>query len=66
MKIITIEDIGKKKSDRLKREVCNKCMEQLRGVLSAEELQKFEETFYSAADGYLFRVRNPPKEHKEK
>ena len=41
-------------------------MEQLRGVLSAEELQKFEETFYSAADGYLFRVRNPPKEHKEK
>lgn len=55
MKITTVEDIEIKKSNRLKREVCDKCTEQLRGALSAEQVQEFEEAFYSTAERYLFR-----------
>lgn len=43
------------KSSYLKQEVCNNCKNALKDKLTQEQLQKFEETFYTAAEGYLFK-----------
>lgn len=47
MRVIELEDI--KESNRLKKETCESCIEELRGVLSKEQLKKFEEAFYKSA-----------------
>lgn len=50
-----IEFIEKtKESNRLKEETCENCKRELRDILSDEQIQKFEEIFYSNARGYLF------------
>lgn len=43
------------KSSYLKQEVCNNCKNALKDKLTQEQLHKFEETFYTAAEGYLFK-----------
>ncbi len=52
MAAITIEEIIE--SNRIKKEACNNCKEELKDKLTQEQLQKFEDAFYSAAKGYLF------------
>lgn len=52
MAAITMEDIIE--SNRLKKEACNNCKEDLKDKLTPEQLQKFEDVFYSTAKGYLF------------
>ena len=52
MPVITMEDIIE--SNRLKKEACDNCKEDLKDKLTPEQLKKFEDAFYSAANGYLF------------
>lgn len=52
MPVVTMEDIIE--SNRLKKEACDNCKEDLKDKLTQEQLQKFEDAFYSAAKGYLF------------
>lgn len=52
MAAITMEDIIE--SNRLKKEACDNCKEDLKDKLTPEQLQKFEDVFYTAANGYLF------------
>lgn len=52
MTAITMEDIIE--SNRLKKEACDNCKDALKNKLTPEQLQKFEDAFYSAAKGYLF------------
>lgn len=49
MRTITLKDI--RESNRIKKEICESCMEDLKGVLSDDQLKKFEETFYDAVAG---------------
>lgn len=56
MNTINIEKI--QKSNQLKKETCKSCMEQLKGVLSNEELEKFEDAFYSAVNGYILKRKD--------
>lgn len=44
-------------SNRLKKKICDRCIERLKDTLNAEQIRKFEEAFYSATDGYLFSER---------
>ena len=61
MNILSIEEIGSvsdkdaKESDRLKREVYQGCVEQIKDHLSPEQLKRFEHAFNEVADKYLFR-----------
>ncbi len=41
----------------LKKEACNKCMEQLQDTLTAEQLRKLERAFHTAANGYTFHKK---------
>ena len=56
MDIITLEDI--RESNRIKKESCKSCMEQLKDVLSNEQLEKFEDAFYSAVNGYILKRKD--------
>ena len=56
MNTISIEEI--QKSNQLKKETCKSCMEQLKGVLSNEELEQFEDAFYSAVNGYILKRKD--------
>lgn len=49
----TMEDIIT--SNRIKKEACESCKKDLQGILTTEQLEKFEDAFYSAAKGYIFR-----------
>lgn len=42
------------KSNQLKRRVCNGCVERLKGVLTDEQIKRFEKAFYLASEDYLF------------
>lgn len=55
MDIITLEDI--RESNRIKKEACKSCMEQLKDVLSDKQLGQFERAFYKAVKGYLLRKK---------
>lgn len=44
-----------KESNRIKKETCKNCMEQLKDVLSDEQLEQFEDVFYSAVNGYILK-----------
>lgn len=56
MNIITLEDI--RESNRIKKETCKSCMEQLKDVLSSEQMQKFEDAFYSVVNGYILKRKD--------
>lgn len=51
MGFIKLEDI--RESDRIKKEICESSMEDLRGVLSDDQLKKFEDAFYKATAGVV-------------
>ena len=44
-----------KESNRIKKEVCKNCVEQLKDVLSDKQLEQFEDVFYSAINGYILK-----------
>ena len=46
-------------SERIKNQIINECKDQLKGVLSDDELKKFEIAFWSATDRYLFKKKEP-------
>ena len=50
-----------KESSLLKKEACKNCMEKLKGILSDEQLNQFEDAFHEAAEEYTFER----KEDKE-
>ena len=56
MKSITLADI--QKSNKLKKQICNNCKEQLKGTLSKGQLEKFEGIFYSAVDDYILQRKD--------
>lgn len=49
--------IRKIKSNRLKKDACDRCVDRLRGILSDEQLHIFESAFYAATDGIVFSER---------
>ena len=56
MGILCIEDI--KESNRLKKKICENCMKELKGVFSDDQLKLFEESFYSAVNGYILKRKD--------
>ena len=44
-----------KESNRIKKEACKNCMEQLKDVLLDKQLEQFEDAFYSAVNGYILK-----------
>ena len=52
---VTMEDIIE--SNRLKKEECDNCKDDLKDKLTTEQLQKFEDVFYTAARKYLFSMK---------
>ena len=55
MDIITLEDI--RESNRIKKETCESCMEDLKGVLSDDQMKMFEWVFYRAFAGVVLGKR---------
>ena len=55
MPVVTMEDIIE--SNRIKKEICDNYMDALKDKLTPEQLQKFEDVFYSTAKGYLFSIK---------
>lgn len=53
---ITIDDI--RESNRIKKEVIQNCRSDLKDKLTPEQLDKFEDIFYSVSEKYLFRRKN--------
>ena len=51
----TIEKIIE--SNRIKKEACNNCKNALKDKLTPEQLDKFEDIFYSVSEKYLFSKR---------
>lgn len=56
MGVLCVEDINE--SNRLKKETCESCMEELRGVLSDDQLKKFEEVFYKSAANVILEKKD--------
>ena len=56
MPVVTMEDIIE--SNRIKKEICDNYMDALKDKLTPEQLQKFEDVFYSTAKGYLFSSKS--------
>jgi len=44
-----------KESNRIKKETCKICMEQLKDVLTKEQLGQFEDVFYEVVSRYIFK-----------
>lgn len=42
-------------SNRIKHEACENCKNQLKGILSDDEIKLFEDSFYKATEGYVFK-----------
>ena len=55
MALLGVEDV--EKNERLKKEVYEECAECAKEYLSSEQMQKFEEAFFTAAEGYIFGER---------
>ena len=51
----SIRDI--KESNRIKKEICENCMEDLKSVLSDDQLKKFEEVFYEVTTNAILGRR---------
>ena len=56
MSIINIEEI--RKSSQLKKEKCNEAKTAMRDILSEEQLERFEDAFYSAVNGYILKRKD--------
>jgi len=55
MGIVAKEDI--RKSNRLKKEICESCMEELKGIFTDDQLKRFEESFYKATNNMVLERR---------
>lgn len=55
MRRFRIKDI--RKSNRIKKETCKSCMEDLKGVLSDDQMKKFEEIFHKATTNVILERR---------
>lgn len=42
-------------SDQIKIQICNECKNQMKGILSDDELEEFVIAFMTAAEGYIFK-----------
>ena len=51
----SIKDI--RESNRIKKEICESCMEDLKDVLSDDQLKKFEDCFYGATANAILERR---------
>lgn len=56
MAITIIDDI--RESNRIKKEVVKNCRSDLKDKLTPEQLDKFEDIFYSVSEKYLFQRKN--------
>ena len=45
------------KSNLIKQKGCEICKERLKGILSDEQLQIFEDVFYKVARNYIFKEK---------
>ena len=54
---ITMKDIIE--SNRIKTEAWKDCKESLKDDLTSEQLEKLEEVFFTAAQGYIFKRKLP-------
>lgn len=55
MRITKLEDINE--SNRIKNETCKSCMEDLKGVLSDDQMKKFEEAFHKVTANAILERR---------
>ena len=55
MRITKLEDI--RESNHIKKEICESCMEDLKGVFSDDQLKRFEDNFYKAFAGVVLGER---------
>lgn len=46
-----------KESNRIKKETCESCMWDLKGVLSDDQMKMFEDAFYRATAGVVLEKR---------
>lgn len=51
MSTFMLKDI--KESNRIKKEICESCMEDLKGTFSDKQLERFEKVFYEATAGVV-------------
>ncbi len=42
-------------SNRIQHETCENCKNQLKSILSNDEMKLFEDSFYRATKGYVFK-----------
>lgn len=45
-------------SNRLKKKICENCMEELKGIFSDNQLKRFEDVFYSALNGCILKRKD--------
>jgi len=45
----------REESNNIQYEVCENCKKQLKGILSDDEMKLFEDSFYKATKGYVFK-----------
>lgn len=45
----------REESNNMQHEVCKNCKNQLKGILSDNEMKLFEDSFYKATEGYVFK-----------
>ena len=64
MPVVTMENIIE--TNTIKKEICDNYMDALKDKLTPEQLQKFEDVFYTAAKKYLFsrKKENANKENQ--
>lgn len=56
MYVVDIEEI--RTSNQLKKEKCNEAKVAMRDILSEEQLERFEDAFYSAVNGYILKRKD--------
>lgn len=54
-RITKLEDI--RESNRIKKEICESCMKDLKGIFSDDQLKRFEDSFYKAFAGVVLGRR---------
>lgn len=53
IKVIGMENIAKIQSDKLKKELYENCAEELKGIFTPEQLNQFQQVYYSVMDKYI-------------
>lgn len=58
---ITLKEI--EESNRIKKIACENCKRALKDLLTPEQLAKFENDFYTVAEGYIFSEKKNSLNH---